>query len=51
VEFFRDIPVHVLSLTPNQWTDITIVLVGVIASVILKRRPPVHLTLLRPLLS
>jgi phosphatidylglycerol:prolipoprotein diacylglycerol transferase len=42
VEFFRDIPVHVLSLTPNQWTDITIVLVGVIASVILKRHPPVH---------
>ena len=42
VEFFRDIPVHVLGLTPNQWTDITIVLVGVIASVILKRRPPVH---------
>jgi phosphatidylglycerol---prolipoprotein diacylglyceryl transferase len=42
VEFFRDIPVHVLNLTPNQWTDIVIILVGIVASVILKRRPPVR---------
>ncbi len=41
VEFFRYIPVHVLGLTPNQWTDIVIIILGVIASVILKRRPPV----------
>jgi phosphatidylglycerol:prolipoprotein diacylglycerol transferase len=42
VEFFRDIPVHVLNLTPNQWTDIVIILVGIVASVILKRRPLVR---------
>jgi phosphatidylglycerol---prolipoprotein diacylglyceryl transferase len=42
VEFFRHIPVHVLRLTPNQWTDITIILVGIIASLILRHRPPVH---------
>jgi phosphatidylglycerol:prolipoprotein diacylglycerol transferase len=41
VEFFRYIPVHVLGLTPNQWTDITIILLGTIASAILKRQPPV----------
>jgi phosphatidylglycerol:prolipoprotein diacylglycerol transferase len=41
VEFFRYIPVHVLGLTPNQWTDITIIILGTIASAILKRRPPV----------
>jgi phosphatidylglycerol:prolipoprotein diacylglycerol transferase len=39
VEFFRYIPVHVLGLTPNQWTDITIIILGIIASVILRRRP------------
>jgi phosphatidylglycerol:prolipoprotein diacylglycerol transferase len=38
VEFFRYIPVHVLRLTPNQWTDITIIAVGIIASLILRRR-------------
>jgi phosphatidylglycerol:prolipoprotein diacylglycerol transferase len=42
VEFFRYIPVHVLRLTPNQWTDITIIVVGIIASLILRRRPPVR---------
>jgi phosphatidylglycerol:prolipoprotein diacylglycerol transferase len=42
VEFFRDIPVHVLHLTPNQWTDITIIILGIIASVILRHRPPVR---------
>jgi len=42
VEFFRYIPVHVLGLTPNQWTDIAIIVVGIIASLILRRRPPVH---------
>jgi len=42
VEFFRYIPVHVLHLTPNQWTDITIIILGIIASVILRRRPPVR---------
>ena len=42
VEFFRYIPVHVLGLTPNQWTDITIIVVGIIASLILRRRPPVR---------
>jgi prolipoprotein diacylglyceryltransferase len=39
VEFFRYIPVHMLGLTPNQWTDITIIILGIIASVILRRRP------------
>jgi len=38
VEFFRSIPVHVLRLTPNQWTDIVIVVLGIIASRILGRR-------------
>jgi len=38
VEFFRSIPVHVLRLTPNQWTDIVIVVLGIIASSILGRR-------------
>jgi len=42
VEFFRDIPVHVLRLTPNQWTDITIIVAGIIASQILRRRPSVR---------
>ena len=42
VEFFRDIPVHVLRLTPNQWTDITIIILGIIASPILRRRSSVH---------
>jgi phosphatidylglycerol:prolipoprotein diacylglycerol transferase len=42
VEFFRYIPVHVLRLTPNQWTDIAIIVVGIIASLILRRRPPVR---------
>jgi prolipoprotein diacylglyceryltransferase len=42
VEFFRYIPVHVFRLTPNQWTDITIIILGIIASVILRRRPPVR---------
>ncbi|MHB8105846.1 MAG: prolipoprotein diacylglyceryl transferase [Candidatus Cryosericum sp.] len=42
VEFFRYIPVHVLGLTPNQWTDVTIIIFGTIASVILKRRLPVR---------
>jgi phosphatidylglycerol:prolipoprotein diacylglycerol transferase len=42
VEFFRYIPVHVLGLTPNQWTDITIIILGIIASVILMRRPSVR---------
>jgi phosphatidylglycerol:prolipoprotein diacylglycerol transferase len=42
VEFFRSIPVHVLRLTPNQWTDITIILLGIIASLILRHRPPFH---------
>jgi phosphatidylglycerol:prolipoprotein diacylglycerol transferase len=42
VEFFRDIPVHLLGLTPNQWTDITIIVVGIIASLILRHRPPVR---------
>ncbi len=42
VEFFRYIPVHVLRLTPNQWTDIAIILVGIIASPILRHRPPVR---------
>jgi hypothetical protein len=28
-----------LGLTPNQWTDITIIILGIIASVILRRRP------------
>ena len=41
VEFFRYIPVHVLRLTPNQWTDITIIVLGIIVSPILRRRPPV----------
>jgi prolipoprotein diacylglyceryltransferase len=40
VEFFRDIPVHVLRLTPNQWTDITIILLGIVASAVLSRRRP-----------
>jgi phosphatidylglycerol:prolipoprotein diacylglycerol transferase len=42
VEFFRYIPVHVLGLTPNQWTDITIIILGIVASVILRRRPLVR---------
>jgi phosphatidylglycerol:prolipoprotein diacylglycerol transferase len=42
VEFFRSIPVHVLRLTPNQWTDVTIILLGIIASLILRHRPPFH---------
>lgn len=42
VEFFRDIPVHVLHLTPNQWTDIIIIVVGIIVSLILRRRPLVR---------
>lgn len=42
VEFFRYIPVHLLRLTPNQWTDIAIIIVGIIASRILGRRPPVR---------
>lgn len=46
VEFFRDIPVHVLGLTPNQWTDITMILVGIIVSHILRRRLPVRSVLL-----
>ena len=45
VEFFRSIPVHVLRLTPNQWTDIVIVVLGIIASRILGCRP-----LVRPVL-
>lgn len=42
VEFFRYIPIHVLRLTPNQWTDIAIIVLGVIASPILRRRLPVR---------
>jgi phosphatidylglycerol:prolipoprotein diacylglycerol transferase len=42
VEFFRYIPIHVLRLTPNQWTDITIVILGIIASLILRRQPSVR---------
>jgi phosphatidylglycerol---prolipoprotein diacylglyceryl transferase len=41
VEFFRSIPVHVLGLTPNQWTGIAIIVLGIIASRILRRRAPV----------
>ncbi len=41
VEFFRYIPVHVAGLTPNQWTDVTIIAAGTIASLILRRRPVV----------
>jgi phosphatidylglycerol:prolipoprotein diacylglycerol transferase len=42
IEFFRYIPVHVLGLTPNQWTGIIIVVLGLIASVRLSRHktPP-----------
>ncbi|MCX6085554.1 MAG: prolipoprotein diacylglyceryl transferase [Caldiserica bacterium] len=38
VEFFRYIPVHVAGLTPNQWTDVTIIAAGIVASLILRRR-------------
>lgn len=41
VEFFRYIPVHVAGLTPNQWTDLFIIALGVIATPILRRRPVV----------
>jgi len=39
VEFFRYIPVHVAGLTPNQWTAIAIIAAGIIASLVLRRRP------------
>jgi phosphatidylglycerol:prolipoprotein diacylglycerol transferase len=44
VEFFRSIPVRVLGLTPNQWTGIAIIVLGIIVSRVLRRRataPPV----------
>jgi len=39
VEFYRYIPVHLLGLSPNQWTAVVIVPAGYIASRILRRRP------------
>jgi len=39
VEFYRYIPVHLLGLSPNQWTAVVIVPGGYIASRILRRRP------------
>ena len=39
VEFYRYIPVHLLGLSPNQWTAVVIVPSGYIASRILRRRP------------
>jgi phosphatidylglycerol:prolipoprotein diacylglycerol transferase len=38
VEFYRYIPVHLLGLTPNQWTALIIIPAGYIASRILRRR-------------
>ncbi len=38
VEFYRYIPVHVLGLTPNQWTALVIIPAGYVASRILRRR-------------
>jgi phosphatidylglycerol:prolipoprotein diacylglycerol transferase len=40
VEFYRYIPVHLLGLTPNQWTALVIIPAGYIASRILRRRHP-----------
>lgn len=37
VEFFRSVPVHVLGLTPNQWTDVIIIVAGAIAAPLLRR--------------
>lgn len=39
VEFFRYIPVHILGLTPNQWTALIIIPLGYIASRFLRNRP------------
>lgn len=44
VEFFRYIPVHVLGLTPNQWTDIAIIILGIVVSLVLSRRIPARQT-------
>ena len=41
VEFFRYIPVHAAGLTPNQWTDLVIIALGIIATPILRRRPAI----------
>jgi len=41
VEFFRYIPVHAAGLTPNQWTDLIIITLGLIATPILRRRPSI----------
>ncbi|MHB8070918.1 MAG: prolipoprotein diacylglyceryl transferase [Candidatus Cryosericum sp.] len=38
VEFYRYIPVHLLGLSPNQWTALVIIPTGYIASRILRRR-------------
>ncbi len=38
VEFFRDIPVHFLGLTPNQWTAVIIIPAGYIISRSLRRK-------------
>jgi phosphatidylglycerol:prolipoprotein diacylglycerol transferase len=40
VEFYRYIPVHLLGLSPNQWTALVIIPTGYIASRILRRRRP-----------
>lgn len=38
VEFYRYIPVHLLGLSPNQWTALVIIPAGYIASRILRQR-------------
>jgi phosphatidylglycerol:prolipoprotein diacylglycerol transferase len=42
VEFFRYIPVHVAGLTPNQWTDLVIIALGIIMTPLLRRRSAIR---------
>ncbi len=42
VEFYRFIPVHLLGLSPNQWTALVIIPAGYIASRFLKQKRPLE---------